>query len=524
MPLDTEIPTKVQYVFDLISQTRAAIRLINTGHIIENGNKCIDFELNMSLNPIYHRPIKKAERSSEKEREQYRDQRTDSKFVRAVIQNQDLSEQKPIVKPPVSGLYFRDGLPIKRTVFAKRGQPKLTVYSKKVSFSLLNCRGRTYLFKNKVVKNYRPIGFITDINTMHQKGQRYIWDKDSGTNGRFWFGESTKYSKEHWQKSKNIWDLARGSGLSLRQLQRHINADDDAAYQKEMLMGYNKACIKALFTVNNTIYDRLRLLSYSHHITQQSATILQKVEEKHKLLEQDISKKTAKNFELPKEFKDYSPIKVPLMIIDGLSTPKEYTTSQMMIDLECLYAYYTSLQSYYPLQVVNNTELSKSFLYFKKILGKDYNGITSANGFAKAVLAKIKPHNNHGKIFDSNSSLTLNKISIVNHLFFRAKLRTILFLTLGLPLFLIIILPVLIYQHSCYKKSQQAYNRVKSVLYAKNSSFYSYDDTDSLHNFIGLREQESLYRQQDVGSFCLFSSSGITPDESTLHSKLVKNK
>lgn len=501
--LDTK--KQVAEAFNLILATDAAIRLVNAQDLTDGQARCVNYELGMCLDTIYQRPIKRADYSTKDHRQKYRDQKTDILYQREIIPTKDLSEQKVVSKNPKSSQYTQHGKPVINPVYAKRGQAKLSAFSKKVSFSLLNKRGRNYFFQGCFADtDYRPIGILTDVKTMHQKGQRYIWERDTATNARYWFGPNSKYSTEYWQSSYMMCHKSRGQGITLKQLKRMINKRDNHGYQNEMMMGYNKASIKALFANSNDIIDRLRLLSTSHYITTKSTEIQERVKQKHIKLEEEISKKRGKKFVLPKEFKDYSPIKVPLLIIDGNNTPIEYTKSQMMMDLQCSYYYYHSLIKTYPKILVDSLDVCRNFVYLRNMLGEDYKKVKNAHDFAKAVIEKIDPVNNTGKVFDSNYRLKLTNL-LVNFIFFKTFRRTVLFLTIGLPVFLLTIIPVLIYDYIKHKQTYDLYNPQYQLLDDKTCKLYTEDDTDGIHSVPGLEEQQKL--EEEIRKLDVFSDS-----------------
>jgi hypothetical protein len=190
----------------------------------------------------------------------------------------------------------------------ERGLPKFTPYTKKLSVSLLRPDGKIKHFTGTFPYDYmmyQPVGFLYDVNQLHQKQEKYVFEYDVGTSSKFWVG---KTSVENLDTKEG-----RRSELSIENLKLKLQTDAQKDFpvstlpfhkmqhaSNEMVMGLKKSAIQALFATQDTPETRLRTLLHAIYLKQ-----------------------------------DYG-IQVPLLIIDGKQSPKGYKAEQFKADLEAL--------------------------------------------------------------------------------------------------------------------------------------------------------------------------------------------
>ena len=280
-----------QSALDIIAGGNAAIRLVNT-----DPNK-FGFEMTMINDPVFFRPL----RATHGERNYVVSDRKEGSITNRGFQSRvPLKDQQQVVASdklwqPV----YKD---------EDRGLPKRTEYTKKLSLSLLRPDGKVKHFTGEFPNEYftyLPVGFLYDVNELHQKNQKYVFDFDVGTSSKFWIGESAHENL----KLKE----GRETNLTLKDLQDKLKQEADAeldvsnpSFHKmqhasnEILMCPKKSAIRAIFATEDTPKARMRTLLHAVYLDQDYGT------------------------------------RVPVLVVNGDSPPRAYTQEQLKGDLEIL--------------------------------------------------------------------------------------------------------------------------------------------------------------------------------------------
>lgn len=309
---------------DLIHQGEGAIRLLNTSlkttkadpkglskgfhydYQVSDTNqfRALNFEFDELVEPSTHRfiPFKgQLQHLKNGARKYYRDQQTGKLYERDFKDYVPLDQQAPITQAHDMDYYWdKDGNPIIHSVSKDedRGKPKNTIFTKKHSYSLLRQDGKIAHYKGPMAtrKQYIPIGTLSDVKELHQKGQRYIWDSDTRTSEKPYTGNMAKD-----QQSYDPRHPDRNHGLSLKALQDKYQAQVDngipANWYNEMLMGGSVQSLRGLFATENSILHRLHLAFTASRVQN-----------------------------------EYN-ISLPTLIIDGQNKPALYTKAHMKSDL-----------------------------------------------------------------------------------------------------------------------------------------------------------------------------------------------
>ncbi|MBS0286026.1 MAG: ankyrin repeat domain-containing protein [Proteobacteria bacterium] len=188
----------------------------------------------------------------------------------------------------------------------ERSQPTNTPYAKKDSHSLLPPNGKMHSFEEPA-KSWLPIGFLSDLNEVDLKGERYIWNTNMVTNIRFWLGNP------HTRHLGIIPENKVKERKTIAELKKELAAatqEDKPLKWNELLVGPSKAAVKALFVPSDmnsddkerSFDDKIMLrLNVLYHAL--------KIKEKYQY-------------------------DVPILIIDGNNPPSIYTEQMIKRDLQ----------------------------------------------------------------------------------------------------------------------------------------------------------------------------------------------
>lgn len=312
----SKVSTSSDDALQTITTGDAAIRLMNT----EITSNQLRFEFEQYADPQSFRPIyfQKIKDTSEKDRTFLVNLKKSSKQSRVGTERALIDHPEPSNNE--SAYYAESGELLAKPVStqSRRGQYKDTPFTKKASYSLLPKDGSIKHFSGKSLSDFLKnlfglsikIGLLCDVNQMHRKGEKYIFSKDVGTTGPggyFWLGRERK------QFSDNLFP-ERFKPLTLEGLKQHINQQDTAqksgpsilpsVADNEMLLGGSANALRGLFAIKDTLAHRLRLL-----------------ETKLCLIA------------------DYG-LDLPMLIIDGKSSPQIYAAEQAKKDLLEAYRLY----------------------------------------------------------------------------------------------------------------------------------------------------------------------------------------
>lgn len=286
-------PNKFEELKEIISHTRAAIRLV------DSKKDHFQFEMNMIQDPVFFRPV----RQSPTDRDYVLVSRAEGIIAhRSYKKRISLMQQQEAIHSNTTPIWG----PVHKA--KDRGKPQLSKFTKKLSLSLLRKDGKTHHFKGQWPQDYygyEPIGMLYDVDQLHQKNNKFIFDYDVATSSKFWVGQEA--ASEVGKK------IGRESNLTLIDLQNELNQEVEEGKEpealdfikmqhasNEMLMGVTKSALKALFAANDDPTDRVRVFLHAIYLTQ-----------------------------------DYG-INVPVLIIDGNTPPRVYSQTCLMQDLEDL--------------------------------------------------------------------------------------------------------------------------------------------------------------------------------------------
>lgn len=425
------IAREYKSVLNLIKDTKAATRLVGYKPYLYDGFK---HELLMLYNPSFERSLKPKHINilAAKSRDLYRDQQTGTLLSRLFKIRKELHEQVPVLNNPGQEDYWEkepennELRPKVRPVhgstgdiYKDRGKPKLSIFTKKLPVSILPPNGAATA-NYATLKDMSCVGTLYDLDKLHHKGERYIWPDDVSSDDKFWSGmraKSRHFSDFLFNDCYSFCDLVkllgddyikeRGKGVDLETLRKQVRYKSYTLQNlhtyNEALFGLTKGGLKALYTPQNSLYNRLLVLKKYYDVKNYSRVLQQHIKEQHHAIEKRISAKIGEKFELPQAIKDYSTIEPALFIIDGSNAEFiPYSKSQILEDLAT--AYYSDDSKI--------TELMKAFgedtINFKMQLtnedhtkesidiGYDGIGIKKENhpneySFAAAVLTKINP-------------------------------------------------------------------------------------------------------------------------------------
>ncbi len=282
---------EIKEMFDIISNTKAAIRLVN------KKKKNFWFEMNMINDPVFSRPVR---RSPEDRNYVLTNRAVKTVEKRGYKERVPLLEQEEKSSQPKIATWG----PVHNS--KNRGKAKFTKFTKKLSLSLLRSDGKVFHFKGKWPKEYykyKPIGMLYDIGMLDQKGEKFIFEYDVNTLSKFWVGKNAA--------SKVDKKKGREENLTLQDLQDKLNKEvaENAEPRvlpflkmqhapNEVLMGLRKKSLKAVFSIKDAPKERIRVLLHAVYLAQ-----------------------------------DYG-INIPVLIMDGKSEPRIYSADCLRQDLE----------------------------------------------------------------------------------------------------------------------------------------------------------------------------------------------
>jgi hypothetical protein len=143
--------------------------------------------------------------------------------------------------------------------FEDRGKAANSIFTHKLSASLLRPDGKTVLFNPMSRPKYFPVGMLFDVNKVHLKGQKYIWMKNAYTLNRFWLGDAKRLSS----KFNRDW----GKNVTLNELQKALKTESEAeaeaesTIRSELLVGLSKPALQGFCVQSNDPACRLAMLS-----------------------------------------------------------------------------------------------------------------------------------------------------------------------------------------------------------------------------------------------------------------------
>ncbi len=332
---------KIDELSDILSETRAVIRLVNTE------NNAFQFEMKMMDDPVFFRPLRRAPSDrdyvlSNRTRKEviergYQDrvpllQQTDKdakiseEKSNPVVRTEDQIPEKLSVRDKIKMIEqgYQDQVPLlqQKDKDAKtsnekwnpvdrtqdRGKPRFTQFTKKLSVSLLRKDGKVIHFKGRWPQeyyHYRPVGMLYNVDQLDQKNQKFVFDYDVNTSSKFWIGKDSAAEVDKKQ--------GRESDLTLKDLQKKLDqqvesGEDPIALPfikmqhapNEMLMGLSKQALKAVFAVNDTPQERIRTFLHAVYLSQDHG------------------------------------VHVPVLIIDGKKPPRVYSQEDLQKDLQTL--------------------------------------------------------------------------------------------------------------------------------------------------------------------------------------------
>lgn len=280
---------QIQELKSIVAETRAAIRLVDTR------NHAFEYEMHMLSDPVFFRPL----RPTPPNRDYILTSRSEKKVeYRGFKKRIPLMEQEEQMSAPIGK---------KEPVHDSedRGRARFTQFSKKLAISLLRSDGRIKHFKGQWPKDYylyKPVGMLYDVDLLHQKNEKFIFNYDTNTSSKFWIG---KKSAEEVDKK-----IGREKDLTLVDLQEQLikEVEEDIEPQllpfikmqhasNEMLMGLSMQGLKALFSPKDVPEAKLNALLHAVYLSQ------------------DFGKS------------------LPIIIIDGENIPKTYSQAEMISDL-----------------------------------------------------------------------------------------------------------------------------------------------------------------------------------------------
>lgn len=141
----------------------------------------------------------------------------------------------------------RTGKIEKKPYQGKRGRNKNTIYSKKMSVSLLPTDGKMQPFKT-----ISHIGFLYDLAHCHLKGEKYMWTNNKNTNSRWWRMKPNIPGANGKRKSVGLAGMRAKNNRILQPWQTRNH--------NEALMGLSKVGLRCLFVTTDTLSERLNLL------------------------------------------------------------------------------------------------------------------------------------------------------------------------------------------------------------------------------------------------------------------------
>ena len=287
----TQNPDQAANVLQMIKDGNAAIRLVNT-----QAEK-FGFEMEMINNPVFFRPTRATNGG--------RDWALSNRNA-GIVHQRGFKERRSLQDQ----MHRKAQKDAKQAVHkdSERGLPKLTEHTKKLSLTLLRPDAKIKHFAGEFPREYgryEPVGFLYDVRQLHQKGQKYVFDKDVGTSSKFWIGPQAMHNTSKKE--------GRETNLSLDDLKAKLKTESDQkedatlpAFYKmqhaanEILMCPKKQAIKAVFATEDTPQARVRTFIHAIYLAQ-----------------------------------DYG-IRVPMLIIDGEKEPTAYSSEQLNADLEAL--------------------------------------------------------------------------------------------------------------------------------------------------------------------------------------------
>jgi len=292
---------------ELIENYRGVICLHSGCKKPEHEISGIDYFFSQLENPMYVRPFRNPEREySANIRKIIYDQENfdiatqkKKKIIREVSEEKiAIEHQRPILFNPLPREYWADSNKcnqIPRKIFAERGLPRNTIFTKKTSHALMMPNGKQIFFAGTVFDfpYYFPVGILSDIREMHLKGERFIWNKDANTTDKFWVGDGADSEM-----------ISLGLPGLREYLKKHVQRNQTAKWN-ELLIGASKTAVKAFVCVESTWTQRNNSIW-----TNRLNTILQA-----KLMQEKYG------------------IHVPLLIADGKNTPYLYTEKSMKNDI-----------------------------------------------------------------------------------------------------------------------------------------------------------------------------------------------
>lgn len=222
------------------------------------------------------------------------------KLTRGLHDYRDLEHQIPIdekgmtLKSAKEDYLMDDETAYPVSRFSDLGKPKNTIFTPKLSTTLMRPDGTTRVFSPADWTDFIPVGTLYDANQVHLRGERFIWKTDAYTNDRFWLGTTA----ENKLKREFRW----GENISLDELKQHLaQPKPDVDEWNEVMVGLTKTALKGLFVQDNYPIYRIAMIYLYQNI------------------------KTKGN------------IDVPLMIMDGENKPTFYLESQLKEDLKNLF-------------------------------------------------------------------------------------------------------------------------------------------------------------------------------------------